>query len=69
MNSHIYYFQNAGVIFKVYTYSYRSNIYYMRECFKNGAFYQVSAAYMREKFPAAFSIIKDKIGTRKYMGV
>lgn len=69
MSGHIYLFQNAGLIFKVYTYSYTSNRYYMQECFKAESFHHVSASYLREHFPKAFSLIKDEVGTRKYMGV
>lgn len=69
MKSNIYLFQNAGLIFKVYTYSHCSNRYYMREIFKCERFRHVSAFYLREHFPHAFSIIKDEIGTRKYLGV
>ena len=65
----VYTFQTAGLVFKVYTYNYRSCRYYMRETFKSGAFYQVSAGFMREHFPGVFSIIKEQLGIRKYMGV
>lgn len=65
----VYTFQTAGLVIKVYTYSYRSCRYYMRESFKPGAFYQISAAFMREHFPSVFSLIKEELGIRKYMGV
>lgn len=69
MHSDICYFQTAGVIIKVYTYSYRSNRYFIKEQYKDGAFYQVTARFLRERLPGAFSCIKEQLGTRKYMGV
>ena len=69
MSGNIFLFQDAGLVFKVYTYPYCSNRYYMRESFRDEPFRHVSASYLREHFPCAFSLIKEEVGTRKYMGV